>query len=185
MNFRTMFVLMGVLAAVLLPGALLPFAAFPFCIMFVIVDPTTIFVFRRKVYWLAFVLLVLLQPLLLGVKDTLLGGFIPYSSNLLILGGVMMLRATVLMFGFSILFKKISHNHLTSLCQRFGLQGFDEVYREAERSIPAVRNQAVSLLKNHKQRLLYHPIDLLARTLASLLRQAEQTRENPLQKGNP
>jgi energy-coupling factor transporter transmembrane protein EcfT len=146
------------------------FYFFPAAIFYILYLDIHLFRFiRRFSFLLLVIILLLLQPLIVGEKDLLFLG-IKISSNGLSNGLIMVLRAVVMIPAISYLSKTADRKQLQKLFSKIGIQHFDQVLDQSQKLFPLLKEKSREFFVTTDRKKIFNPLELTAQFFAFLIK---------------
>lgn len=171
-------------------GALLPFkyqlisvpAIFLVLLLF---DKTILKQFMKKGFLIISFLLLVLQPLIAGTKESKFLYF-EYSSDVLMVSLQMIFRAFMIITAFSLIMKKMDRENIFRFVSKIKLRNFEPSLKEAHRLFPEIKTALLQSIWSHKnigKRRILNPINLIALLFANIIKNAAAAHETQINKG--
>ena len=124
------------------------FYFFPPAVLYLMFLDIHLFCFLRRISFLLFVIILLIvQPMVIGEKDFLLLG-IKFSTSGFYNGLIMIFRAVVMIPAINYLSKTAGRKKLQSLFAKLGLKNYDEILDHSQKLFPLLKGK----LRNFLQR---------------------------------
>lgn len=142
---------------------------FPAAILYILLLDKELFrfLFKRSILSIVIILL-LLQPLLVGEKDILFAG-IKLSSEGFYNGIFMMFRAAVVIPLISYLSRGIEIKKFQKLFGRIGIKDYDEVFVHSQQIFPILKEKTKEYVTVHRKKII-NPLEFCAQFIALLIR---------------
>lgn len=146
------------------------FYFFPLAILYILYVDIKLYRFFKKFSFLILVLiLIILQPLIIGEKDFLFIG-IKLSSNGFYNGLIMILRAVVMIPAISYLSKTTDRKKLQKAFSKIGIQHFDEILDHSQNLFPLLKEKSREFFVTTNRKKILNPIEFTAQFFAFLIK---------------
>jgi len=148
------------------------FYFFPTAILYLIFLDIHLFHFLRGISFLLFILILLMvQPMIIGEKDFLLMG-IKFSTAGFYNGLLMIFRAVVMIPAINYLSKTANRKKLQSLFTKLGIENYDEILDHSQILFPLLKVKTREFFTTVERKKIFNPIELTAQLLAFLIKAA-------------
>ena len=161
-----------ILMSIFLPQHLLIYISPLLIAALLLMDYKWIRFVKNKTILFLFVLLVIIQPVLIGEKDILFWG-IGISSASFISGLSMFLRGVLVISTFQTINRTMPKEKLFGFWKIIGIMNFDEVFETAKLIFPKLRKRVLSAIGQSKKRIyLKSPLTIIAEIIALTMNEA-------------
>ncbi|HSL90670.1 MAG TPA: hypothetical protein VK870_15305 [Ignavibacteriaceae bacterium] len=163
------FIIVIFLAALIIPaGYTLYF--FPLAFLYLLYLDSKLFRFLKRISFIVLILLLLiLQPLLIGEKDFSIIG-IGFSSTAFYNGLMMILRAVLMISSISYLSKTADRKKIQRIFSRIGISHFDEILDHSQKLFPLLKEKSREFISATDKKRILNPLDLTAHFFAFLIK---------------
>jgi len=146
------------------------FYFFPPAVLYLMFLDIHLFCFLRRISFLLFVIILLIvQPMVIGEKDFLLLG-IKFSTSGFYNGLIMIFRAVVMIPAINYLSKTAGRKKLQSLFAKLGLKNYDEILDHSQKLFPLLKEKTKEFFTKAERKNFFNPIELSAQLLAFLIK---------------
>lgn len=146
------------------------FYYFPAAILYILVLDIQLFRFIKRISFLLLVIIIMiLQPLVIGEKDFLFFG-IRLSSTGFYNGLIMVLRAVVMIPIITYLSKTADKKKLQMVFSKIGIQQFDEILDQSQKLFPLLKEKSREFFVAMDRKMIFNPIELTAQFFAFLIK---------------
>jgi hypothetical protein len=167
------FILASLFSVTLLPAKIVIPLSIVILIFYFFVEPFVTNYFKRNSTYILFIVLVVIQPLLIGESTQSFLG-IEYSAIGFENGITMFLRASVIITSITIINRKTKTDSLHRILKRIGFVQFEDVLKKAEEVLPQTRAalaKSINVIRESSsiKKNLHNPSEIIARILVQLL----------------
>ncbi len=136
-------------------------------------DSSLLHLFKRKSIYFLFLIVVIIQPVILGDQSNEVLG-VSFSAEALLRGIAMFTRAMVVISSITFLNRRTEKEKVKDFLKRQGMENFDDVLSKAHEVLPTIKSSLSNSIKAVKDEhsgagWLKNPTELLARLVVPLL----------------
>lgn len=143
---------------------------FPLALLYLLYLDSKLFRFLKRISFIVLILiLIILQPLLIGEKDLSIIG-IGFSSTAFYNGLMMILRAVIMISSISYLSKTADRKKIQRLFSRIGMRHFDEILDQSQKLFPLLKERIREFISATDRKRILNPLDLTAHFFAFLIK---------------
>lgn len=164
-----------IIASIFLPKLWLIYISPLFAVTVILIEKKSVKMIKNKTILILFVLLVLLQPILLGEKDITFY-LINISSHTFISGLSMFIRAIFIITTFQILNRTVPKEKLFGFWKIIGVTDFNEAFDVTRSLFPKLKERMISVVnQKRKFSILKSPLTVIAEIIALTMNEAHSS----------
>lgn len=163
-----------VLSAIILPAEFMLPLSIIAMIIYSQIDVSILKLFKRKSIYFLFVIVVIIQPMIIGEQNNQLVG-ITFSAETLLNGLGMFCRAVVIISSITLINRRTNKEKIKVFWKQRGLEEFENVFSKTEEILPTIKSEFNKVKKenNSIKSVLKSPAEHTAKMIYSLLHKPE------------